>query len=94
MASIVQYTKIMRDAQWSIARKLGADPSTSDKQTRVMMISALVVLATLIKLLVDTGKLTDAQLLAAINQVRSDAYQPPEEPSDPSPWDTTPVTGI
>lgn len=95
MASIVQYVKIMRDAQWDIAQKLGADLSAADRQTRVEMLSALAVQAVLIEVLVTKGVLTDAELLLAINSARTDtSYSPPTEPVMPVVWDTTMVTGF
>lgn len=85
----------MRDAQWEIARKLGADMSTADRQTRVLMLSSLAVQAVLIKVLVAKGVTTDAELLGALNAARSDtSYLPPVEPVTPEVWDTTPVTGF
>lgn len=94
MTSVVQYTKIMRDAQWDVAKKLGVDLAYEDKSLRAMLLANLAVTATLIKVLVDTGNITDVQLLSAINVVRSAAYSPGVEPIDPVIWDTTPVTGV
>ena len=95
MASIVQYVKIMRDAQWELAQKLGADLSAADRQTRVVILSSLAVQAVLIKLLVTKGVVKDSELLAALNATRDDvSYFPPVEPVGPSVWDTTPVTGF
>lgn len=95
MTSIVQYVKIMRDAQWDIANKLGSDLSGADKQTRVLLLSNLAIQAVLIKALVDSGVISNAALLAALNAVRTDAYSPGQEPTFPVPWEVSPpVTGV
>lgn len=94
MTSIEQYTKIMRDAQVDVARKLGMSLAYADKQSRVLALSALTVQAVLVKTLVDKGVLTGAELLAAINTVRSPSYAPSPIPVEPEPWDTTSVTGV
>lgn len=85
MTSIPQYVKIMRDAQWSIASKLGVDISRADKTTRVLMLSTLVVLAVVVKTIVDQGLVTDAQLKATLNTLRQAAYN--DEPPEPTGWD-------
>lgn len=94
MTSIVQYAKMMRDAQYDIGLKLGVDIAFADSQTRTVLLSNLAIQATLVKILVDKGVLTDVELLTAINGIRSAAYRPDKEPFNPIPWDTTPVTGI
>jgi hypothetical protein len=94
VATIAQYTKIMRDTQADIARKLGVDLSSADQQTRAIALSALAVQAMLIKVLVDKGVVSNAELLAASNAVRSANYMPQPEPAEPVLWDTTPVTGV
>jgi hypothetical protein len=94
MASLEQYVKIMRDAQVDVARRLGMDLSYADKQSRVAALSALTVQAVLVKALVDKGVLTNAELQAAINTIRSPAYAPTPIPVEPEPWDITPATGV
>lgn len=93
MATIPQYVKQMRDAQWDIARKLGVDLSRADKTTRVLMLSNLVVTAVLVKTVVDQGLVTDAQLKATFSNLRQAAYA--DEPPEPVGWDDVePVTGV
>jgi hypothetical protein len=93
--SVVQYAKIIRDAHYDIARKLGTDPALADKTTRALLLATFAIIGTLIKVLVDTGgKPTDKILLTAINTVRTDAYDPGQEPVYPVDWDTAPVTGL
>jgi hypothetical protein len=85
MATIPQYVKTMRDAQWSIASKLGVDLSRADKVTRVLMLSTLAVLAVVVKTIVDQGLITDAQLKATLNTLRQATYT--DEPPEPTGWD-------
>jgi len=95
MTSIVQYVKVMRDAQWDIANKLGADIASSNKEMRVALLSSLAIQAVLIKALVDKGVITDPELQAALAAVRLNAYNPGQEPPFPVPWVISPpVTGV
>jgi len=94
VASVFQYAKVMRDAQWDIALKLGVDISQADRQTRAVQISGLAVVGALLELLTLKGIVTDLELLQIINSVRNDPFVPPKEPIEPVEWDTTPVTGF
>lgn len=94
MATIPQYTTVMRNLQWDICKRLGVDLSTATNTERALAVSALAVQATLINLLVTKGVVTDAQLLAAVNAVRQSPWLPAPEPVNPVPWDTDPVTGL
>lgn len=78
MATVAQYVTSMRQRQDVIARKLGSDIATADKQTRVVNLAILILLAVVIKLLVDKAVLTDAELTATLNAARDDTW--PEEP--------------
>jgi hypothetical protein len=81
MTTIPTYVQQMRDRQAVIARKLGSDIGQVDKQTRVANLSLLVLLAAVIKTLVDKGIITDAELLATLNAARDDTYA--DEPLNP-----------
>jgi hypothetical protein len=94
MSTIPQYVKIMRDAMWDIAQRFGVDLTQEPKATRAVMLSNLAVQAVLIKALVDKGVITDTELLAAINAMRSSPWSPGPLPVRPVDWDTVPVTGI
>lgn len=94
MATIPQYTTVMRNLQWDICRRLGVEMSAATDVERALAISGLAVQATLINLLVTKGVVTNAELLAAVNAVRSSPWFPPPEPITPIPWDTAPVTGL
>lgn len=83
MASLATYVGQLWDRQRTIAVKFGADLSRADKQTRVLDRSLLVLLATVIKTLVDKGVLTDAELLATLDTARDAAYA--DEPIEPPP---------
>jgi hypothetical protein len=94
MATIPQYVTVMRNLQWDICKRLGVDMTTATSTERALALSALAVQATLINLLVTKGVVTDAQLLAAVNAVRSSPWQPAQEPVNPTDWNTDPVTGL
>jgi len=94
MATIPQYVTVMRNMQWDICRRLGVDMTTATSTERALAISGLAVQATLINLLVTKGVITDQELLAAVNAVRSSPWQPAQEPVNPVNWDTAPATGI
>lgn len=94
MTTIPQYTTVMRNLQWDICRRLGIDMPSATNTERALAISGLAVQAVLINLLVTKGVITDQELLAAVNAVRSSPWFPPPEPVNPVPWVTDPVTGI
>jgi hypothetical protein len=81
MATVKQYVQQMRDTQDSIAAKYGSDISHADKQTRVLNLSILALLAVLIKTLVDKGVIANADLTATLNAAGVDTY--PDEPLEP-----------
>lgn len=94
MTSVVQYVKIMRDAQYDMGIKLGVDFSGSSMELRALLLSNLAVQAVVVKALVDKGVISNQELLLALNAARSSTYNPSFEPSSPVTWDTTPVTGV
>lgn len=81
MATVKQYTQQIRNRQTVIARKLGCDINQSDKKTRVVNLALIVLIAVLVKTLVDKGVITDADLAATLDAARDDAYD--DEPIDP-----------
>jgi hypothetical protein len=85
MTTLAVYVQQMRDRQAVIARKLGSDIGQVDKQTRVQNLSLLVLLAAVIKTLVDKGVMTDAEILATLNAARDDVYtdEPVQPPAGP-----------
>lgn len=94
MTGIPQYVRVLRNMQWDICLRFGIDMSTATSTERALALSGLAVQATLIKVLVDKGVITDAELSAAVNAVRSSPWSPGQEPEHPVGWDTTPATGI
>jgi hypothetical protein len=94
MATIPQYTTIMRNTAWDIGMRLGVDVQYESKATRAELVSVLAVQAILIDLLVRKGVVTDQELLTAINTVRASGWQPGHLSDRPENWDTTPVTGV
>lgn len=93
MATVKQYVLSMRDMQWDVAQKLGSDLATADPQTRAAVLSGLVVQAAVLKVIVDSGVITDGQLASMMNAVRSAAFA--QEPAQPTGWSAVavPVTG-
>lgn len=89
MTALVQYVRILRSGQASVARKMGVDLSRADKGTRVLMESNLVMIATVVKALVDHGVITDDALLQTVAALRSAVYA--DEPVVPPTWPDTAV---
>jgi hypothetical protein len=83
MATVKTYVTQLQNRQIVIARKFGCDIAQADKQTRVLNLSVLALLAVVIKTLVDKGVITDAELLATLDAARDDTY--PDEPMEPPP---------
>ena len=80
MASLFQYVDQMRDRQMVISRKLGSDIGRTQKQDRVMNLALLILIAVVVKVLVDKGVITDAELLGELNRARDAAYD--DEPGN------------
>lgn len=80
MATVPQYLSALRQRQMVISRRLGAALGLADKQSRVLNKSLLILLAVLIKTLVDKGVVTDAELAATLDAARDAAYA--EEPTE------------
>lgn len=83
MATVKQYVQQMLDRERVIARKFGVDLSQADKQTRVLNLAFLALLAVVVKTLVDKGVITDADLTATLNAARDDTYE--DQPIEPPP---------
>lgn len=81
MATLRQYATRMRATQNKVAVKLGSDLSTAPKELRVAVTSVLVVVAVLVKAIVDKGVLTDAELQTALTAAEDDLYD--DEPRNP-----------
>lgn len=83
MATIPAYVDALTTAALAIARKRGVLAARTDKQTRVIFLALLTILATLAKAIVDKGLLTNAELQAALDLAASDTYaDEPVEPPD------------
>jgi hypothetical protein len=86
MATVAAYVTQMLTRERVIAKKLGCDIRQADKPTRVLNLAMLVMLAVVVKTLVDKGVVTDADLLATMDTARDDAYNDqPTEPPPPEP---------
>lgn len=81
MTTIPTYTNWLKQATAAVADKMGVGFSGSDKGTRVLVRVVLGLFATLIKLLVDKGVLTDAEVQTALADAAGTAYT--HEPIEP-----------
>lgn len=81
MATVKQYVTQAWEIQKAIALKMGVDVRGEPKGVRVMLQSTLVIICVLVKLLVDKGVFTNAEVTAAFDFVRDDDY--PDEPLYP-----------
>ena len=88
MTSLEQYAQNIWERQKKIAIKSGADITQATKTERVFNKSLVVIIAALMKTLVDQGVITDAQLIATLNLARDADYQ--DEPFQPPPPDPIP----
>lgn len=79
MATLKQYTRNLWQVHRTVAGKLGLNVTWGEPEQRVLVIADDVMLAVLLKLLVDKGLVTDAELNAAYNAAASAALpkQPP-----------------
>ena len=85
MATVKQYVHELRERAVIIALKRDVDVRGADKQTRVLFLSILTILAVVVKVLVDKGFLTNAELAAGLDAARDDTYdrEPTEPPGEP-----------
>lgn len=74
MATVKQYVSALSNRQQVIAAKYGSDVTSAPKPARVLNKSLLVLLAVLVKTLVDKGVITDADLNATLDAARDDTY--------------------
>jgi hypothetical protein len=81
ITTVQQYTNALKQSSAAVARKMGVHFAGSDMPTRVMIRVILGLFATLIKLLVDKGVITDAEVQAALTAATGDVYT--EEPAEP-----------
>lgn len=81
MATVKTYVANMKPVARQIAVKYGS--SGDEKTLRVAVITMLTMLAVVIKLLVDKGVVTDAELQTAFGQTGNDGYD--EEPDQAPP---------
>lgn len=81
MPTVKAYVAALSNRQQAIAMKYGADVTRTSKTTRVAIKSVLVLLAVVVKTLVDKGVVTDAELTATLDAARDDTYD--DEPVEP-----------
>lgn len=77
MATVRQYVTQIRSAQDSVAQQLGS--SVNDKRLRIVLVMAAIPVGVVMKLLVDKGVFTNAELTTTFNDAVADVW--PEEPN-------------
>lgn len=88
MATLSQYTNQLRAKQEALSRKLGAWLPGMSPEPRVVLACSDATFAVLLKLLVDKGLVTDAELQAAFAAASAADFVPeagvqPRPPDDP-----------
>lgn len=90
MTTVKQYAVSLWGIRKAVCRQLGSDITYADIATRAEALAGDVVLATVLKLLVDRGVITDAQLNAAAGAVIGASF-PQLQPAVASSMDGAPV---
>lgn len=89
MATNKDYWVMLRTMSRQISRKFGIDLRASDQNTRAVMAVVGAQSAMLLKLLVDKGVITDADIQQAWQTAKAEDWQPelptpdPEDPPTP-----------
>lgn len=89
MTTVKQYAQQLRAVAVRVGQGLGENLATEEKTERIKLNLVLGMVCVLIKLLVDTGNLTDAQVQAAFTAFLSDPTVWPDVPdpaAEPAPW--------
>ena len=79
MTTVRQYTQRMRAAHVVIGQKMGTDLTGGPKSLRVAIGAIFVVLAVVVKTIVDKGLITDQDLVDQLNALAADTYD--DEPN-------------
>jgi hypothetical protein len=86
MTDLRTYSGWITAASAAVARKMGINVAGSSKEARVQARITIGLIAGLVKLLVDKGVLTDAEVQALLGGYGGDTYAPePAEPQLPDP---------
>jgi hypothetical protein len=83
VTALRSYIVQLRSVGVQIARYLGEDISRENDAERIKLNVVLAMNSVLIKLLVDAGVLTDAQVSAAYSALLTDPTQYPDVPPPP-----------
>jgi hypothetical protein len=84
VTTVQQYVQLLRPLARKISVTLGEDVGKVQRTDRILLVVQLGALSVLIKVLVDKGILTDAELQAAYNAAAADPTYPVEPiPVDP-----------
>lgn len=74
MATVGQYVTQLWTEQRKLAKRLGADLGRADKPTRVLNMANLILAGIIIKVLVDKGVVTNADILSGIASARDEVW--------------------
>lgn len=83
MTTIVQYVNQLRQRQRLISTGLGVNLGGMAAEPRVVLTLSNASLAVIVKILVDKGVITDAEVIAALNAAMAEVFTP--EPGQPEP---------
>lgn len=83
MATVKQYSLNLWKVQKVVMKKLGLDVTWGGPADKISAMGSDVMLAVLIKMLVDKGIVTDAELNAAYTAVASATFPPVIWPAPP-----------
>lgn len=89
MATIKQYASQLWATHKTIAQKFGVDVASADRLTRSVALAEDVMLGTLVKILVDKGLITNADLTAAYTAVTNATF--PQLPAEVNVTSDNPV---
>jgi hypothetical protein len=80
VATVQTYVSQIQQVQQQVAMKMGS--SIIDKRLRILLASSAVPVAVLIKVLVDKGVVTNAELQNALTAAMNDVWPEAEEPTE------------
>lgn len=81
MATVRSYVLTMQQRENVIAHNVGSDIWTADMRIRALNIALLAMIGTLVKVLIDKGVVTGAELIAVLDAAIAETW--PAEPDNP-----------
>jgi hypothetical protein len=86
VTTVKQYAQQLRSVAVAVSARMGENVAFEDRSERIRLNLILGMVCVLIKLLVDQGVLTDAQIQAAFTVFLGDPSGYPDVPDPPDPW--------